>query len=189
MEGAEKVSLHQDIHNYLRSKTKLSQWNISKGFNFVILGEPGENNCIAGQGNTTCWIRFRNNHRPTFHGFASKIQRWMGGVHWSGNKRSKKQRRAESKNCQKQSSHQTAPNMLQKSTDVNLKVSVTGCGTLLNDHSSEKAVERMIKNLEEHRSTLQYCFEVAQATMSSLSGRPRRREPSGQNLAFTCSNC
>ena len=34
---------------------------------------------------------------------------------------------------------------------------------------------------------MQYCFEVAQATLSSL--RERRREPLGRNIAFTCSNC
>ena len=82
------------------------------------------------------------------------------------------------------------PAQLQTSTDVNLKVSTTSCSTLLNGHSGEKAVDRMMKkNLEEHRSTLQYHFEVAQATLSSLRERPGQREPLGRNTAFTCSNC
>jgi len=71
------------------------------------------------------------------------------------------------------------PTHLQTSTDVNLEMSTTGCSTLLNGHSGEKAVDRMIKNLEEHRSTLQYRFEVAQVTLSSLRERPRQREPLG----------
>ena len=81
------------------------------------------------------------------------------------------------------------PTQLQTSTDVNMEMSTTGCSTLLNGHSGEKAVDRMIKNLEEHRSTLQYRFEVAQATLSSLRERPRQREPLGRNIAFICSNC
>ena len=81
------------------------------------------------------------------------------------------------------------PTQLQTSTDVNLEMLTTGCSTLLNGHSGEKAVDRMIKNLEEHRSTLQYRFEVAQATLASLRERPRQREPLGRNIAFTCSNC
>ena len=65
------------------------------------------------------------------------------------------------------------PTQLQTSTDVTLEVSTTGCSTLLNGHYGEKAVDRMIKNLEEHRSTLEYPFEVAQATLSSLTERLR----------------
>lgn len=39
------------------------------------------------------------------------------------------------------------PTQLQTSTDVNLEMSTTGCSTLLNGHSGEKAVDRMIKKL------------------------------------------
>ena len=81
------------------------------------------------------------------------------------------------------------PTQPQITPDVNWDVSATRCNTILNSHSGEKAVERMLKNLEEHRSTLQYRFEVAQATLSSLRERPRQREQLGRNVAFTCSNC
>jgi len=52
-----------------------------------------------------------------------------------------------------------------------------------------KEVKNRDKLKAESRSTLQYRFEIAQPTLSSFSENPRQREPLGENIAVTCSNC
>ena len=41
----------------------------------------------------------------------------------------------------------------------------------------EKAVDRLLQNLEDCKSSLEYCLQLAQATLTSLQEKPRRREP------------
>ena len=44
----------------------------------------------------------------------------------------------------------------------------------------EKAVDRLIQNLEDQKSTLEYRLQLAQATLTSLKEKPRIRELLGQ---------
>ena len=39
----------------------------------------------------------------------------------------------------------------------------------------EKAIDRLLQNLEDHKSLLEYCLQLAQATLTSLQEKPRRR--------------
>ena len=39
----------------------------------------------------------------------------------------------------------------------------------------EKAVDRLLQNLEDRKSSLEYCLQLAQATLPSLQEKPRRR--------------
>ena len=53
----------------------------------------------------------------------------------------------------------------------------------------EKAVDRLLQNLKDRKSSLEYRLQLAQVTLTSLQEKPRTREPLGRNTAFTCSNC
>ena len=41
----------------------------------------------------------------------------------------------------------------------------------------EKAVDRLLQNLEDRKSSLEYRLQLAQATLTSLQEKPRTREP------------
>ena len=41
----------------------------------------------------------------------------------------------------------------------------------------EKAIDRLLQNLEDRKSSLEYRLQLAQATLTSLQEKPRTREP------------
>ncbi|KXJ09788.1 hypothetical protein AC249_AIPGENE26552 [Exaiptasia diaphana] len=54
---------------------------------------------------------------------------------------------------------------------------------------SAAAVNHLITNLEDERSSLEFRMNMAKATVSSLKEVPRPRPLLGRNKGFTCSNC
>lgn len=54
---------------------------------------------------------------------------------------------------------------------------------------SAAAINHLVINLEDEKSSLEFRLNIAKATLSSLKDVPKTRPYLGRNKGFTCSNC